>query len=108
MGGVVEVAPTLTPEQITARLIEIGRTPLPNPHTVWVVEDPSPNGPFYKDRSELDNICYTLPVGHLEKFPFSTTRLVQANIAFYPYKYRQEALEDARGRLAHVVKPEVK
>ncbi len=95
MGGAVEITPERTPAEITVRLIEIGRNAkVPDPHTVWVVQDPT----LY-DR-ELDHLCYAIPVGHLAMFPFGRLHLETQHITFYAYKYRQEALEDAKSRLA--------
>jgi hypothetical protein len=103
MGGLPTVVPPKpTDAEITARLIEIGRTPMPDPHTVWVVEDPSTYFPFYKDRSNLDNVCYAMPVSHFEAYPFSTFNLERSHIAFYHYKDREAAVEDATARLAKI------
>jgi hypothetical protein len=101
MGGIDPPAPVRSQEEIIAAVIEAGRNAsVPNPHTVWVVEN-VPFGPYpYPDRSDLDNICYALPVGHLERFPFPAARLVRCNIAFYPYKERAAAEADALHRLA--------
>lgn len=104
MGGVpTEVKPKLTDAEITARLIEIGRNAkVPDPHTVWVVEDPSTYFPFYKDRSNLDNVCYAMPVSHFDVYPFSTFNLERSHIAFYHYKDREAAVADATARLAKI------
>lgn len=104
MGGIpTEVKPKPTDAEITARLIEIGRNAkVPDPHTVWVVEDPSTYFPFYKDRSNLDNVCYAMPVSHFEMFPFSVFNLEKLHIAFYHYKDREAAVEDAIARLAKI------
>lgn len=104
MGGIpTTVVPPPSREEIIARLIEIGRTAsVPRPHTVWVVEDPSMSGGHYHDRSDVDNICYALPVGHLTEYPFSAFRLQRFNIVFYPYQHREAAVEDALHRLARV------
>jgi hypothetical protein len=101
MGGIqVEAAPPPSREEIIARLIEIGRTPIPKVHTVWVVEDPPISGMWpYRDRPRLDMICYHIPAGHLEKFPFSKFRLENSNITFYRYEHEEYAKADAKSRL---------
>ncbi len=101
MGGIPTVTPPKpTDAEIIARLIEIGRNAkLPDPHTVWVVEDPSTNFPFYKDRSELDNICYAMPVSHFEAYPFSRVRLENDHIVFYHYRDYEAAKADAMQRI---------
>jgi hypothetical protein len=83
-------------EEIVARLIEIGRNAhVPNPHTVYTVEDPGEILPF-PDRSVVDNICFEMPVGHLERFPFSYARMVRVRMVFY--RDKAAALEDAHAR----------
>ncbi len=98
MGGIDKPAPKLTDAQYRARLIELGSIKLPDPHTVWVVEDPSTCFPFYKDRSDVDNICYQIPVAHFEKYPFGLHHLMTAHILFY--REYEPAVEDAIERLA--------
>ena len=96
MGGEVNVVPTLpTQEEVIARLIEIGRDAKVNAiHTVWCVEDPAPL------RREFDQLCYAMPVGHLEKFPMAPLHLHTYHMAFYPYKFKEEAVADTLSRMA--------
>lgn len=104
MGGLPVVSfVELSDAEVTARLIEAGNYIYQmNPHTVYVVENPSPNGPFFKERSDVDNICYAIPVSHLEQYPFSSIRLQECNIAFYHYKYKDDAIADAVSRLIKI------
>lgn len=105
MGGLPTIAPPKpTDAEIIARLIEIGRNAhVPNPHTVWVVENPPVSRRFfYSDRSDVDNICYALPVGHLELYPFSRIRLENDHIVIYRYEHREDAVADAIHRLARI------
>lgn len=105
MGGEVVVAlPPPTQAEIFARLIEIGKNAkVSEPHTVWVVENPPVSGRFfYQDRSDVDNICYAIPVGHLETYPFTPLHLERSSVAFYAYKDYEYAVADAVARLAQV------
>lgn len=98
MGGpAAPVAPPPSMEEIIARVIEIGRNAhVPNPHTVYTVEDPGEILP-YPSRSPLDNIFFAMPVGHMTAFKWSYHRMVSVRMAFY--RDREAALEDARSRL---------
>jgi|SRR5271166_1837967 len=102
MGGIPVIVPPKPSEaEVTARLIEIGRNAtVPNPHTVWVVNDPSPSTLFFRDRSDLDNICYPIPVGHMTRFPFSPVLMEKNHTTFYHHKDKEAALKDALLRLA--------
>jgi hypothetical protein len=107
MGGIVEVVSPQSIEEIYAHLIALGtiyKLPSRTVHTCWVVEDPSPMGRFYQDRSPLDNICYALPVAHLHTYPFPAARLTRDNITFYSYQHKQAALQNARLRLLRRIK----
>ena len=104
MGGGVQVVPPPKPSEaeIRARLIELGKVPLRDPHTVYVVEDPPSTGLWpYHDRSHLDCICYAIPVQHLEIFGWSVPQMEKLHTTFYAYKYRSEAISDATQRLIH-------
>jgi hypothetical protein len=94
MGGIDAPAPKLSEEELRERLIRIGNTPFPDPHTLWVVEDPRPRA------QELDQICYPLGVTHMEMFPFLTKHLVDSHITFYHPNNREDAIADAIHRLA--------
>ena len=62
-------APKLSEAEVFARVIAAGKNcALPKVHTIWVVNNPSPSTLFYRDRSDLDNICYAIPVGRLTQF----------------------------------------
>jgi hypothetical protein len=83
-------------EEIIARVIELGRDAIvPDPHTVYIVEDPGKILP-YPSRSRVDNICYALPIEHLTKFPYSYVRMVRTRMTFY--RHREAALADATVR----------
>lgn len=96
MGGeVIVTTPPPTQEEIFARLIEIGKNAsVPTVHTVWVVEDPAPL------RKEFNQLCYPVPVGHLEKFPIAPLHLHTYHMAFYPYKFKEDAIADTLSRMA--------
>jgi hypothetical protein len=100
MGGIppttVPVPPTQ--EEIIARLIEIGRNAhVPDPHTIYMVEDPGEILPF-PSRTVEDNIFHAIPIGHFAVFKFSEHRMAQVRATFY--RDREAALEDARARAA--------
>jgi hypothetical protein len=104
MGGIDAPEPKRSEEEIRASLIEIGRNATtPEPHSVWVVEDPHPLGLYcHANRSEVDNICYLMPVGHFDAYPIPRQRLENGHIVFYHWKEREAAIEDAVARLAMV------
>ena len=97
MGGIpttVPVPPTM--EEIIERLKEIGRNAhVPNPHTIYMVEDPPEILPF-PDRTVEDNIFHSIPTGHFSIFKFSIHRMTLLRATFY--RDREAALEDARVR----------
>jgi hypothetical protein len=97
MGGIPTTVPVPpTQEEIIARLIEIGKNAhVPNPHTVYMVEDPTEILPF-PDRTVEDNIFHAIPIGHFEIFKFSISRMERLRATFY--RDREAALEDARAR----------
>lgn len=98
MGGQIQEVIKPSIEEIYARLIELGRNAkIPNPHSVWVVE--SQDSFRYDNRSELDHICYLIPVLHLELFPFSVYRLQSASIVFFAYKDYDAAISEANRRI---------
>lgn len=95
MGGEIKQVALPTREEVIARLIEIGRmATTAEVHTVWMVEDPGPL------RTEFDQLCHAVPVGHLEKFPIAPLHLDLYHMAFYPYKFREEAVADTLSRMA--------
>lgn len=103
MGGLDPAVVKASDAEVRQRLIDIGKNAgVPAVHTVWCVEDPSPNGPFYKDRSDVDNICYAIATIQFQEFYSGTSHLFAKHIALYPYKYREEAVADAVSRLARV------
>lgn len=100
MGGIDAPAPKLSEEEVFARVIAAGKNcALPKVHTIWVVNNPSPSTLFYRDRSDLDNICYAIPVGHLTRFPFSPFIMERNQTTFYAYQDKEAAIKDAQQRL---------
>lgn len=96
-------APKLTDEEYRARPIQIGNdAKVSDPHTVWVVESPSANFPFFKNRSDVDNICYAMPVSHFDIYPSNRLTMELARMTFYHYRDREAAVEDALTRLAMI------
>ena len=99
MGGIpttVVVPPTQ--EEVIARLLELGReTAVPDPHTVYIVED-AEIVLAYPSRSVVDNCFHAMPVGHLTAFKFSVHRMTRLRTAFY--RDREAAFQDATGRAA--------
>lgn len=88
------VAPKLTHEEVRARLIKIGEEAfVPNPHTVLVVQDAMPL------EYSLEKICCTMPVAFFEIHQYSLIQLQHRNIAFFPYKYKEEAENEASKRI---------
>ncbi len=103
MGGIDPVAPKKSEEEIRAGAIAAGQNcEVPNPHTVFVVNNPSAATLFYAGRSDIDNICYAVPIDHLSFFKWSPIRMERYNTTFYAYKDRESAMEDALQRLAMV------
>ena len=104
MGGLDPAVAKATDAEVRQRLIDIGSNAGlgPGPNTVWVVEDPSPGGPFYKDRSDVDNICYAMAPIQFETFYSGVSHLFSKHVALYPYQYREEAVADAVSRLARM------
>ncbi len=96
-GGVPAAAPiVLSQKEIVARLKEIGaNAAVPNPHTIYMVEDPSPIL-AYQDRSVADNCFTAVPIGHFELFKFSMHRMVLYRATFY--RDREAAWQDAEAR----------
>lgn len=90
----VEIVIERTDAEIIARLIEIGK--LPQPKTIWVVEDPR------YGNTKLDGICYSTTTEHLDMFPYSRMRLEQQHITFYPSEHMEVAKQDALQRLTMV------
>jgi hypothetical protein len=85
-------------EEIIARVVAAGReAQVPDPHTVYTVEDPGEILP-YPSRSIIDNIMFAMPVEHMTKFPFSYVRMVRVRMVFY--RDREAALQDATARAA--------
>ena len=102
MGGIDPVAPKKSQEEIIAGAIAAGQNcAVPNPHTVWVVNNPAPDTLFYRDRSDLDNICFQVPIGHLTGYIWPYISMQKNSTAFYHYKDKDAAIEDALQRLAH-------
>jgi hypothetical protein len=103
MGGLDPVVAKATDAEVRQRLIDIGSSAgLRAVHTVWCVEDPSPNGPFYKDRSDVDNICYAIDPIQFETFYSGVSHLFNKSVALYRYEHREEAVADAVSRLARM------
>src|ERR1035441_4606252 len=101
MGGIDPPAPVRSQEEIIAAVIEAGRiAQVPRVHTAWCVQDPNVSTMFYRDRSDLDNICRQVPYYHLDKF--SSLTMTRNHTTFYAYKDREAAVEDALHRLALV------
>ena len=104
MGGLDPAAVKATDTEVRQRLIDIGRNAGlgPGPNTVWCVEDASPNGPFYQDRSDVDNICYAMAPVQFQTFYSGISHCISKHMALYRYEDREFAVADAVSRLAQV------
>ena len=103
MGGIDPVAPKKSEQEVIAGAIAAGQNcQVPTPHTAWCVVNPTQSTLFYHSRSDIDNICFAVPIDHLTVFKWPLVRMQINNTTFYRYEDRQAAMDDALSRLAMV------